>query len=52
MGLWLVRQLVDRHGGTIDYESTPGAGTKFTVTWPREFSASAGKEPAAATTVG
>jgi len=52
MGLWLVRQLVDRHGGTIDYESTPGAGTKFTVTWPREFSASEGKEPAAATTVG
>ena len=37
MGLWLVKQLIDRHGGTIDYESKPGEGTRFTVHWPREF---------------
>jgi signal transduction histidine kinase len=37
MGLWVVKQLVDRHGGAIDLQSTVGQGTRFTLTWPREF---------------
>jgi signal transduction histidine kinase len=35
MGLWLVKQLVTRHGGTIAAESKPGEGARFTVIWPR-----------------
>jgi signal transduction histidine kinase len=37
MGLWLVKQLVSRHGGSIDVESTPGQGTRFTLIWPRRI---------------
>jgi signal transduction histidine kinase len=39
MGLWVVQQLVRRHGGTITVDSKPGEGTRFTISWPREFSA-------------
>lgn len=37
MGLWLVKQLVTRHGGTIEAESKPGEGARFTVVWPRKM---------------
>jgi signal transduction histidine kinase len=37
MGLWVVKQFVTRHGGTIAVDSKPGAGTRFTIVWPREF---------------
>ena len=37
MGLWLVKQLVSRHGGTIEVESRPGEGARFTVIWPRRM---------------
>ena len=37
MGLWAVRQLVKRHGGTVAVESNPGEGTCFTILWPREI---------------
>lgn len=37
MGLWLVKQLVERHGGSISVESTVGQGTRFTLTWPRHM---------------
>lgn len=37
MGLWLVQQLVRRHGGTIDVNSKPGEGTRFTIYWPRRI---------------
>lgn len=35
MGLWLVKQLVSRHGGTINVDSKIGEGSRFVVCWPR-----------------
>ncbi|MFA4965065.1 MAG: HAMP domain-containing sensor histidine kinase [Thermoleophilia bacterium] len=34
LGLWTCRYLVERNGGTIALESSPGAGTTVTVTLP------------------
>ena len=34
LGLAIVRQIVQLHGGTISVESTPNAGTAFTLTLP------------------
>jgi PAS domain S-box-containing protein len=35
IGLYIVRQVVDAHGGEVLVESTPGAGATFTVHLPR-----------------
>jgi len=37
IGLWAVKQIVSRHGGKVDVESTLGKGSRFTVRWPREI---------------
>lgn len=36
LGLWVVAQLVRAHGGEIDLDSTPGAGTLVRITWPSD----------------
>jgi signal transduction histidine kinase len=38
VGLWLVRGLVDAHGGSITVESAPGKGSAFTVILPLDGS--------------
>jgi signal transduction histidine kinase len=36
LGLALVKRIVERHGGTIDYEPRAGGGARFVVRLPRE----------------
>jgi signal transduction histidine kinase len=40
LGLWIVRQIVEAHGGSISVESSPGKGSAFTVELPRQPAAS------------
>jgi two-component system NtrC family sensor kinase len=37
LGLSAVYGIVQRHSGSLDVKSTPGRGTQFTVTLPREY---------------
>jgi signal transduction histidine kinase len=36
LGLAIVKSIVDAHGGTVAIDSTPGEGTRVTITLPRE----------------
>ena len=37
MGLWTVKHIVAKHGGSIRVDSNVGEGTRFTLWWPRIF---------------
>lgn len=41
VGLWTVKHLMNKHGGDVTVESSPGAGTRFQLSWPRVFTAQA-----------
>jgi len=34
LGLYIARQIIEGHGGTLRWESTPGQGTAFTASLP------------------
>ncbi|HSY06456.1 MAG TPA: ATP-binding protein [Steroidobacteraceae bacterium] len=36
LGLWLVKSIVERHGGRVEFERTAAARTRFTLTLPAE----------------
>ncbi len=37
MGLWTVKHIVTKHGGSIAVESKLGKGTRFAIWWPRKY---------------
>lgn len=51
MGLWTVRQIVLRHGGTIRLDTSYHEGARFIVWWPKHYHPVADFEPAAQTSV-
>ena len=46
LGLTLVHQIVTSHGGRVEVESTPGAGSTFRLLFPRGSSAASQPAPA------
>jgi signal transduction histidine kinase/HAMP domain-containing protein len=36
LGLWLVKSIIERHGGSVACERSPGGHTRFTLTLPAE----------------
>jgi signal transduction histidine kinase len=40
VGLAVTQQIVSAHGGSIEVDSRPGAGTRMTLRWPAELQVS------------
>ncbi|RXH57422.1 sensor histidine kinase [Granulicella sibirica] len=38
MGLWTVKQIIEKHGGEVQVDSSYQGGTRFIVWWPRSYS--------------
>ncbi|HEY4645956.1 MAG TPA: HAMP domain-containing sensor histidine kinase, partial [Steroidobacteraceae bacterium] len=36
LGLWIVKSIIDRHGGSINVSRTPDLHTRFSITLPVE----------------
>jgi len=45
VGLWLVRSLLEAHGGSIAVDSTPGAGATFTARLPLDATPTGPRRP-------
>jgi hypothetical protein len=52
LGLSLVRHITRAHGGDVEVESTPGKGSKFTLSFPLTGAGPAGAGPAGTGTAG
>ena len=39
LGLWLVKSIIDRHGGRVAFERTATGRTRFSLTLPTEEAA-------------
>jgi signal transduction histidine kinase len=37
VGLWTVKHILAKHGGSVRVESVPGEGTRFVLWWPRTY---------------
>jgi signal transduction histidine kinase len=46
LGLYLVRQVMDAHGGTVSVDSVPGKGATFHLRFPLGTVEEAAREPA------
>jgi PAS domain S-box-containing protein len=46
LGLFITRQVVRQHGGSIDVNSVPGRGSCFRIHWPRDLPKSIPRVPA------
>lgn len=38
MGLWTVKQIVERHGGSVELDTRYQGGARFVVWWPKRYS--------------